>query len=336
MGEKIRIAVIGCGTVVGYGHLPDIEALQEEDVELTGFVDTDPVRLEELSRRFPKVRQYSNYQEMLASDTTDIVVIATLSSTHYQIALDAMNAGKHVLVEKPPSLSPDECFLMEEKAKETNLICAVDFILRYQKSFLVMREMLEEGVIGKLFAVRTVNDWAGADHRGMFTGRQKRIIEGGSSMFHEGIHFVDMIRWISHCEFKDIYGAGVSIQGKVKGYDNNDHCVMLSRLDNGVLVNMEESHSFGFSSKDEVSDRQFVLMGTDGVIIWTEGKGCVKMFGRNETRVVEVSDNKDFISLYRDFLSSVKTGRFVGNIPTIHDGYEALKVVWKFDSERTY
>ncbi|HID96289.1 MAG TPA: Gfo/Idh/MocA family oxidoreductase [Candidatus Latescibacteria bacterium] len=323
--RNIGFAVVGCGTVSGYGHLPAIEAL--EGAKLVAVVDIDQERLKEVVKKYPQARPFTDYREALRLGEVDVVVVATLPSSHAEITLDSLRADKHVLVEKPPAMNVQECEAIVREAERVGRLCAVDFDLRYHPAFFQIREQYRKGRIGKLRAMRIIFDWYGADHRDPKRGREERLMREGSIMFGEGIHFIDMVRWITGSEFGKICCVGTNIQG----YANPDHMVLISVMEDGTIVNIETSHGYGFASKDATMDRQVDLIGQYGVIKWTAEKGLIRVYGRDRTVEMDAPDVKKFVPLYKDLLESVREGKIAPNLPTIYDGYQALKVVEEAD-----
>jgi predicted dehydrogenase len=322
-------AVVGCGTVSGYGHLPAIAALKGEGAQLAAVADLSEDRLREVCGKYPGAPGFTDYRKALALKEVDAVVIATLLDTHAPIALEALRAGKHVLVEKPPARTPEECRALVEAAESAQRICAVDFDLRFQRSFFEMRNQYKEGVIGKLRAVRVIFDWYGADHRNPKSGRQARLMRDGTIMFTEGIHFVDLVRWITGREFAKVHCVGTNIQG----HANLDHMALIGTLEDGTVVVIESSHGYGFSSKDATMDRQMDLIGDGGVIKWSAEKGRIVVHGCEKTFEIGAPDRKEFVPLYQELVKSIRQGRPTADLPTIRDGHEVLKVVYAADRE---
>src|SRR6476660_7526715 len=105
---------LGIG-VIGYGYWgPNLvrNFMETPDATVVGVSDLQTDRLTPLKRRYPTVETIRDYQELLSDPRVDAIVIATPVSTHFQLAMEALNAGKHVLVEKPLSVAPREGALL--------------------------------------------------------------------------------------------------------------------------------------------------------------------------------------------------------------------------------
>src|SRR5690349_8697332 len=100
---KIRIGVVGCGVVATAYYLPYL--IQQEDAELVAVCDTNPARTEACRRLFGAKEQYTDYHEMIAKADIEAVFILTGPGTHAAFTLEAVAAGKHVLLQKPMALT---------------------------------------------------------------------------------------------------------------------------------------------------------------------------------------------------------------------------------------
>jgi predicted dehydrogenase len=319
---SLAFAVIGCGTVAGYGHLPAIAGLPE--ARLVAMAELDPATRAAVATRYPQANACADYREVLARADIDAVTIATHTETHVEIAEAALRAGKHVLLEKPVATTVADARRLLDVARGTDRIVATGFILRYVAGFIQAKAWCDAGAIGRLRAIRMIDDWWGADHRGAFPGRGRRILAtDGSVIVAEGVHYADLARWFSGSEFAALHCVGTGLQHG----DIPDHQAVIARMANGVVLNMEISHGYGFSSKDGVMDRQLDLIGEGGVIKWYETSGRLLLYGTHETQEVHAPEAKQFEAMYRDFIASIHAGAPTPSLPTLADGVRALEAV---------
>ncbi len=101
MQKKLNVALVGCGCVAGYGHMPAI--IKSTELNCLAYVDQDISKAQQYVERFGKADVYDDYHEVLKREDIDIVAIMTLPGSHNEIAIAAMEAGKHVFTEKPIS-----------------------------------------------------------------------------------------------------------------------------------------------------------------------------------------------------------------------------------------
>ena len=123
---------------------------ENESAAVTWICDLDAKRLASLGRRYPSARTTENYQDLINDHVLDAIVIATPVDTHYRFALDAMNAGKHVLVEKPLTSSVTEAEELLAAAAANNVNLMVDHTFVYTGAVRKMKELVESGELGDL------------------------------------------------------------------------------------------------------------------------------------------------------------------------------------------
>ena len=321
-GQPLRFAVIGCGVVSEYGHLPTVSALAGK-ARLVAVADVDETALAKVTAAYPGAKAFTDYRRALEEDV-DAVVIATRTDTHVEIALAAFETGAHVLLEKPPATTLADAKRLLEAQQRTGLVCAVNFILRYHTGNRQIKQWCDAGEIGRVRAIHIVDAWYGADHRGRFTGRAARILkDDGSVIVAEGIHQADLIRWLGGDEFGPIHCLGTCVHHG----PHQDYQVLTSLLRNGVVVSLESSWAYAYRSKDGALDRQVDVIGEQGAIKWNESLGKITLLGRDKTVELSAADDKHFLELYEDFLASIRVGYPVGDLPTLQDSVHAMEVV---------
>src|SRR5581483_4517418 len=115
--------------------------------------DQDAARLEQLSSRYPHAQATSDFAAMVADDGLDAVVIATPVPTHYQLAKQTLEAGKHVLVEKPPAMRAAEMDELVALARERNLVLMPGHLLLYHPGVQKLKELIDAGELGEVLCV---------------------------------------------------------------------------------------------------------------------------------------------------------------------------------------
>jgi predicted dehydrogenase len=143
----IRVGVIGCGY---WGPNLLRNFAENLDAELSWICDLDPHRLSLMGRRYPSARTTLDYRTLLADHELDAVVIATPVGTHYKFALEALEAGKHVLVEKPFTASSKEGEHVVRKAAQKRLTLMVDHTFIYTGAVRKMKELVDSGELGEI------------------------------------------------------------------------------------------------------------------------------------------------------------------------------------------
>lgn len=140
--------------VIGYGYWgPNLaRAIAEVDgATLAAVADFSHAALERAGRRHPSARLMADWRELVADPAVDAVVVATPVSTHFDIALAALRAGKHVLVEKPLTESPTKAARLVEEADRRSLVLMVDHTFIYTGAVRKIRELIESGQVGEVY-----------------------------------------------------------------------------------------------------------------------------------------------------------------------------------------
>ena len=151
-GERVKVAVVG----LGYWGPNLVRALHEvPTAEVAWVCDLDPKSLEKIGQRFPAVQQTRDLAEVLEDPATDAVAIATPVSTHHELATAALEAGKHVFVEKPLATSSDEALNLVEHARARDLTLMPGHTFLYSPPVRAIRELLESGELGDIYFIST-------------------------------------------------------------------------------------------------------------------------------------------------------------------------------------
>lgn len=191
---KLGYAVLGLG--IGMAHA-DAAAAYSERTELVAVCDIDEKCLAKAQKRYTGVTAYRDFEDLIADERVDIISICLPSAMHADFAVRAMEAGKHVLVEKPLDITPERAQLIEDARQRTGMICGVVHQNRFNVAMYPMREAVENGRLGKLilgtFAVKWYRDQAYYDNGGW---RGTWEMDGGGSLMNQAVHTVDLMQWL--------------------------------------------------------------------------------------------------------------------------------------------
>jgi predicted dehydrogenase len=150
--EPVRVAVVG----LGYWGPNFVRLLHELDgCELSAVCDVNEAALAKMARRYPAVRQTRELADLLADDDIDAVVIATPVGTHFDLARAALEAGKHVLVEKPMAGSVAEAEVLITIAEEHGLTLMPGHTFLYSPPVNAVRELMQSGELGEIYFIST-------------------------------------------------------------------------------------------------------------------------------------------------------------------------------------
>lgn len=144
------MAVLGCG-YWGINHVRVLSELPQARIQVV--CDTRPERLDEVGRRFPTIRLTTQLEEALNTPDVDAVVISTPATTHYALALRCLNAGKHVLVEKPISKTVLEAEDLTRRAEARGLVLMVGHTFLYNPAVRTIKDYIQRGEVGRVYFV---------------------------------------------------------------------------------------------------------------------------------------------------------------------------------------
>ncbi len=184
----MRIGIVGCG-LIGMKR-----ALNTLGHPVTWAADTDRARAEKLAQAVPGAQVAGDWHELLRKTEVDAVVVATTHDALAAITSAALDAGKHVLVEKPGARRETEIIPVLKKARERNLVVKVGFNHRFHPALLKAHEIVESGEAGPLMFIR------GRYGHGGRPGYDKEWranpeISGGGEAIDQGVHLIDLSRW---------------------------------------------------------------------------------------------------------------------------------------------
>ena len=200
----MKYALIGCGRI-SPNHL---EAAINNNLEIVGICDIVPEHmdglLEKLNIEKDAYKKYTNYKEMLENEKPELVAIATESGKHAQIALDCLDAGCNVIIEKPIALSLEDADKIIAKAKEKDLVVCANHQNRFNKSIQKIRQAVENGEFGKMLYGTAHIRWnRGQDYYTQAPWRGTWAQDGGALM-NQCIHNIDLLRWMMGDEIDEV------------------------------------------------------------------------------------------------------------------------------------
>ena len=198
----MKYALIGCGRI-SPNH---IEAAKNNKLEFVAMCDIKPNAMKEKSESFglENVHKYTDYKEMLSIEKPTLVAIATESGKHAAIALDCIEAGCNVIIEKPIALSIADADAIIETAKTNNVLVCANHQNRFNKSVQYMRKALEEGRFGKLSHGAAHIRWnRGKCYYNQAPWRGTWAQDGGCLM-NQCIHNIDLLRWMMGDDVEEV------------------------------------------------------------------------------------------------------------------------------------
>ncbi|MBQ3528611.1 MAG: Gfo/Idh/MocA family oxidoreductase [Clostridia bacterium] len=204
---KVRVGIIGCGGIANGKHFPGLASVPE--VEMVAFCDIIVERAKAAAKKWgtEDAKFYENYKDLLADETIDVVHVCTPNISHSFITVDALEAGKHVMCEKPMAINSAEALKMVEAAKRTGKKLAIGYQNRQRNDSLYLKDICDRGDLGDIYYAkahairrRFVPTW------GVFL---KEDEQGGGPLIDIGTHALDLTLWTMN-NYKPKYCVGTT------------------------------------------------------------------------------------------------------------------------------
>lgn len=250
--EQVGIGLIGCG--IGKWHLEGYD--EDPRAKVIAVAGPDTERCANLANEHSVPHVYSDYHDLLAREDISAVSIAVPNFLHLPIALDAIAAGKHILMEKPLARTTAEATQMVTAAKEAGVILGIVFNRRARSDMQLLRQKMVKGELGEIYHAKAYW-WRRAGIPGLGSWFTSKEAAGGGPLIDLGVHVLDMVLWLmDNPEVVAVSGATYSKIGhQGKGmwtgnrfkltdhqpYEVEDLAIALLRTRNGATISLEAS-----------------------------------------------------------------------------------------------
>lgn len=334
--HKLKVGVIGCGSIARYRHLAEYQA--HENVEIIAVCDVVQERALEMAEKFGAAA-YTDYQELLKNDEVEAVSICTPNALHAPMSITALQSGKHVLCEKPMATSLVEAEAMIEAAKVNKKKLMIAHNQRFVPSHDKAHELIQSGDLGKIYSFKTSfghggpEGWSidGADS--WFFDKKQAFI---GAMGDLGVHKTDLMRFLLNEEFTEV-AAFIETNAK-QNTDIDDNAVFILKTENGIIGTLAASWSYGAKE-----DNSTIIYGEKGImrleddpdhsliIHYTNGQTVKENLGGIQTN--EEGGQEDSGVITR-FVTSILSD----TVPPVNgdEGMKSLKVILgALDSNKT-
>ena len=256
--DSVSFGIVGCGIISRF------HALAIGDVpgaRLLGACSKSFESTQKLCDEF-HVRPYAGYEEMLADPELDAVVICTPSGDHARQILDALQAGKHVVVEKPMCLTLAEADAVVAKAAETGLMVCVISQTRFSDGVQTIKQAIDRGELGRLVSASlTMRYFRSQEYYNMAQWRGTMAGDGGGVLMNQGIHGIDVLCYLM--------GKPVGVKGYartlLRDIEVEDTAVAALEFDNGALAVIDAT-----VCSQPAMPRKLIICGEKGSIVLEE------------------------------------------------------------------
>ncbi len=281
MEKQISVAIFGCGRM-GDTIISEIENMPEVK-RIVGF-DVSEGQLSETQKKHPQMEVTTDLDKVLNDPDIKLVYIATSNTHHVPLAVKALRAGKAVMTEKPSGINTEQIEELIRVQKETGGFLQVGLECRYSKAYVITKEIIESGEIGRLTNVHftysmppypekkqakdgeTINNW-----------RIKKET-GGSMYFEKLCHYIDLVRWWNAGSRVDRFVV-TSAENVIPYFEIEDNVHISYHFDNGCTSQLffTMTNAPGYNNdllgKDDLFDQDkqghklnYVITGTEGAI----------------------------------------------------------------------
>lgn len=240
--SPIQLGVVGLGWP-GQSHAKAVANIPH--AQLAACADTNEERRNEFAKTFSIPRPYSTLDEMLADSELDAILVCLPNQLHFPASLAALEAGKHVLCEKPPTMNAAEMRVLEEEAARRNLVYFFGRQFRFSPEMIRAKNLIDAGKLGEIYYAKAV--WVRergtpAGIGGWFTDKSR---SGGGVLIDLGVHALDGV-WYLMGSPKPVSVTGKVFQNfrdavDVPIFDVEDGAYGFIRFENGAVVHLETS-----------------------------------------------------------------------------------------------
>ena len=258
--KKLRVGIIGVGNIAEQ-HIQAYKA--NHRVELYAFCDINEQRVKQKGAKHGVTRLFTNKDDMLSLPELDAVSVCTWNSEHAPCTIAALNAGKHVLCEKPMATCTTDAIAMQEASIRNNKLLMIGFVRRYGNDAAILKDFIDQGSLGDIYYSKAT--YLRGNAGGWFGDKSR---SGGGPLIDLGVHVLDLVRYLSgNPKPISVYGAtfqklfnrpniknnveyqasDVSSRGTTP-CDVEDLASALIRFEDGSVISLEASFSLNIKS----------------------------------------------------------------------------------------
>ena len=261
----IKIGILGCGKIAQVRHIPEYAA--NPDCQLVGFYNPTKSRAEDMAAKYGGLA-YDTAEELLANPEIDAVSVCAANYAHAALSIQALNAGKHVLCEKPMATTLADCEAMVECAKKNGKFLMIGHNQRLAKAHMEAKRLIDEGLIGDIITFRTSFGHGGPETWAIKPGKDTWFFDKSKAamgvMADLGVHKTDLIQYLTGQRVVRTTARLVTLDkrgedGELIGVDDNAVCIY--EMSGGAFGTMTASWTY-YAAEDNST----VLYGTKGIM----------------------------------------------------------------------
>lgn len=320
--NKLKVGIIGCGTIATSAHIPAY--LADGTSEIAWFCDIIEERATAQLEHYPNAKVTTDYHEVLADPEIDAISVCTPNTLHSEISIAALAAGKHVLCEKPAAYNYSEAYKMYEARQGSDKILNIGVVNRFNDSVRAIKDLIDQGELGEVYHVyasfrahRSIPGLGGA-----FT---TKAIAGGGALIDWGVHYIDIVMYctgdpkpktvsaetfsklgvdMKNYVYEDMWAGPPNYEGT---YDVDDSVIALARTE-GPVISVHGAWAQNINQREAFID----FMGTKGGVRLDYG-GAYTFYGTEDGKLIERRSEDPKTHMFNneiaDFLACIREGR---------------------------
>ena len=325
----MRFGIIGCGYIARV-HLTAMKKVP--GAQPVAVIDQDEKSARDLAAEFGLVKVYTDWQEAFQVDEFEAAVLCLPHQLHFPCGMDALNAGKHILMEKPIAITMEQARSLSALARQKNLTLMVGHMKRFDRRFALMKEKIDDGSLGKVFLAKS--EWIGPKEVFEMLPWVAKAVNGGGPLMGFGSHHLDLLQWMLGPVSKvACYTNHLAVPVEVE-----DTAVAILQFESGAVANI----TYTWGAEIYGQSENLVLYGTCGTLNLNNEELlhiCEAVYGdrtprpldvrRSEQQEIEefgkelaLSSLEPFILEQKHFIESIENKR-----PVSIDGEEASKAL---------
>ncbi len=316
----MNVGIIGAGGVSVFHH----EGYVAGGATVVAIADVNPLALAKRQREWNIPKAYASYEELLAEPSIEAVSVCLPNALHYPVTLAAARAGKHVLCEKPVSLSLEQGEEMIRVCREAGVVLQIGHHLRCDSAALKTKELIDAGVLGRptFMRFRQAHDWGGSKTvRGVFGSLAH---SGGGTLLDNGCHMMDLARYFGG-DVREVYANIATL-----GFDIEVEDTSVANLTfaSGALGSVENAWTAtGW-------EQAFWVYGTEGAVEYSNRTGILThrfrsspgtSFGEPDVSHTTFGGLDAHVATEIAFMEAIRGERVV--VCSGEDGLEAVRLV---------
>lgn len=317
--SRVRLALIGCGGM-SKAHLRRFHSLSDR-LELVAAIDIEPDKAQAVADAMAEdgvtVRVGTDHKQII--DDVDAALLVLPHHQHHPVALDFLQAGKHVLVEKPMAISEVECLRMIEAAQQHDAVLMTAYCMRFHPLVTGMKQLIDDGAVGDVFQVSIWTEQLTRYHEGHWALKEATL--GGGQLFSHGCHYIDILLWYLG---RPVHGTHLGTNTGTPWMEREGTSNVTIQFEGGRI-----GYHFGtWGARGTKMGYAFHAHGTDGMIEADIRGGELRVHkGTDVDVIVQHQSGKHTEEEMRHFLDCIDTGQ-----QPLTDGpgsLQGLRVIWR-------